>query len=170
MRAMGRMGSGWWLPVAVLSACGGMPEGELREEAVYQHRQALVSPPPAPSGSLVQYAQPVAVGGSVSAAAGLTPGYAGYTFQVAAGTQLKLEVTHLGSSMYLDTGLFLYGPKDAQGAYGPTVLFQDDDSGYGELSKVGLATLTQAGEYLAVVGWGNAAGMHYRLQVDCVGG
>ncbi len=32
------------------------------------------------------------------------------------------------------------------------------------------ANLTQGGEYLVVVGWGNAAGKRFRLQVDCVGG
>ena len=48
---------------------------------------------------------------------------------------MKLEVTHLGSSMYLDTGLFLYGPRQANGSCGTTLLAEDDDSGYGQLSS-----------------------------------
>lgn len=130
---------------------------------------AWTSPPPA-IGNLGTYARPLAVGGSVQSECGLRPGYEGFKLQVPAGAQVKLEVTHLGSSMYLDTGLFIYGPKDANGGYGSEVLAQDDDSGYGELSRIDFATLSKGGEYLVVVGWGNAAGKHFRLQADCVGG
>ncbi|MET0405620.1 MAG: hypothetical protein ABW123_24590 [Cystobacter sp.] len=135
-----------------------------------ESRQALVAPPASPHAATVSAAGAVSVGGAVQAACGNRPGYDGYTLQAAAGTQVKLEVTHLGSSMYLDTGVFLYGPKDASGRYGEAVLFQDDDSGYGELSRISVATLPQAGEYQVVVGWNNAPGKQYRLQVDCVGG
>jgi hypothetical protein len=135
---------------------------------------AWVSPPPTPAsgdiGDSFRYRGTVAVGGAVSSGCGSTPGYTAYTLQAQAGSQLKLEVTHLGSSMHLDTGLFVYGPKDAQGRFGSTVLAQDDDSGYGKLSRIDLATLSKGGEYLVVVGWENAAGMQFRLQVDCVGG
>ncbi|QRK04947.1 PPC domain-containing protein [Archangium violaceum] len=135
---------------------------------------AWVNPPTTPAsgnmGTRFPYTRPVAVGGSVQSDCSLTPGYDAYTLQVPAGSQLKLELTHLGSSMYLDTGLFLYGPRDATGSHGSAVEAQDDDSGYGELSKVNVVSLTKGGEYLVVVGWGNAAGKQYRLQVDCVGG
>lgn len=163
----------WMLPVALLSACGGVP-GTDDPETLGESAQALISAPATPGsgniGDSFPYAQSLAVGGANQSQCGNAPGYDGYKIQVTAGSQLKLEVTHLGSSMYLDTGLFLYGPKDANGSYGSAVLFQDDDSGYGTLSKIGVATLPQGGEYLAVVGWGNAAGKQYRLQVDCVGG
>ncbi|MFY0527496.1 hypothetical protein ACN28I_31550 [Archangium gephyra] len=141
----------WLLPVSVLGA--------------------WTSPPAAPAMSGIStYARPLALGGSMQSECGTRPGYDGYKVQVPAGAQVKVEVTHLGSSMYLDTGLFIYGPKDASGNYGSQVLAQDDDSGYGELSKIEFATLSKGGEYLVVVGWGNAAQKHYRVQVDCVGG
>jgi hypothetical protein len=147
----------WMLPVPLL--CG------------------WIEPPKAPaSGNIgdrfpyLQYMQPLSIGGAVQEGAGLRPGYTAHTLQVPAGSQLKLEVTHLGSSMHLDTGLFVYGPKDANGSYGAAPVVQDDDSGYGELSRIDLANLPRGGEYLVVVGWGNAAGKQYRVQVNCVGG
>lgn len=158
----------WLSAVGLLGACGGVPEQG--EDALATAAQPLIAAPPLPLGSFTTYASPLAVGSAVQASTGLTPGYEGYKLTVAAHTQVQLEVTHLGSSMYLDTGLFVYGPKDASGSYGHQVLFQDDDSGYGQLSKVSLATLDKAGEYLAVVGWNNAAGKQYRLQASCVGG
>lgn len=134
------------------------------------------APKPPASGNIadrfpyLQYSPQLSVGGSVQEDAGLRPGYTAYTLQVAPGSQLKLEVTHLGTSLYVDTGLFVYGPKDASGSYGSAPVLQDDDSGYGELSKIELGNLPRGGEYLVVVGWGNAAGKKYRVQVDCVGG
>lgn len=147
----------WMLPVPLL--CG------------------FIDPPrPPASGNIadrfpyLQYVQPLSIGGSVQEGAGLRPGHTAYRLQVPAGSQLRLEVTHLGSSMHLDTGLFVYGPKDANGSYGAAPVLQDDDSGYGELSRIALGNLPKGGEYLVVVGWGNAAGKQYRVQVDCVGG
>ncbi|QDF06327.1 hypothetical protein [Myxococcus xanthus] len=164
----------WMMPLGVLSACGGAPDAAGAEDALSERAQSLISAPPVPaSGNIADsmlYVGTVAVGGAQQDGASAQPGYYGYRVQVQAGSQLKLEVTHLGSSMYLDTGLFLYGPKDANGSYGDTVLAQDDDSGYGQLSKVGLVKLPQDGEYLAVVGFINGGGKQFRLQVDCVGG
>lgn len=164
----------WMMPLGVLSACGGAPDAASAEDALSESAQSLISAPPVPaSGDIadgMMHVGTVAVGGSQQDGTPALPGYYGYRVQVQAGSQLKLEVTHLGSSMYLDTGLFLYGPKDSSGSYGSTVLAQDDDSGYGQLSKVGLVTLPQGGEYLAVVGFTNGAGKKFRLQVDCVGG
>ncbi|MBU8894835.1 hypothetical protein KRR26_04435 [Corallococcus sp. M34] len=163
----------WMLPVGWLSACGGAPEAEAPDAVAVSH-QALLSPPATPvSGNIgdsFPYTSALTVGGAKQAQCDSVPGYAGYTLQAQAGSQLKLEITHLGSSMGLDTGLYVYGPKNASGSYGSVVQYQDDDSGYGELSKIGFATFTQGGEYLVAVGWGNAAGKQYRLQVDCVGG
>ncbi|WP_426753359.1 hypothetical protein [Myxococcus sp. Y35] len=164
----------WMMPVGLLSACGGAPDATSAEEALGGSAQSLITAPAVPPGGNVadsmMHIGTVAVGGSQQDGTPSMPGYYGYRVQVQAGSQLKLEVTHLGSSMYLDTGLFLYGPRDANGSYGTTVLAQDDDSGYGQLSKVGLVTLPQGGEYLAVVGFTNGAGKQFRLQVDCAGG
>ncbi|MFP2956945.1 hypothetical protein ACLEPN_03705 [Myxococcus sp. 1LA] len=164
----------WMMPVGLLSACGGAPDATSAEDALGASGQSLISAPPVPaSGDVADsmlHIGSVAVGGAQQDGTPSQLGYYGYRVQVQAGSQLKLEVTHLGSSMYLDTGLFVYGPKDANGSYGGAVLAQDDDSGYGQLSKVGLVTLPQGGEYLAVVGFTNGAGKQFRLQVDCVGG
>jgi hypothetical protein len=83
---------------------------------------------------------------------------------------VKLEVTHLGSSMGLDTGLFLYGPRQANGSWGTTLVAVDDDAGYGQLSKLGAVSLPQGGQYLAVVSTGSGAGKQFRLQLDCLNG
>ncbi|MBM7118719.1 hypothetical protein I3V78_34770 [Archangium primigenium] len=183
MRGDVRNAMKWIAPVVLLGACGGplepVSESEAPEAAMpgtpapvtpTEEAQAQIAPPPATDSAWVARGGTVAMGGAVQASCGSRPGYDGYTLQATAGTQVRLEVTHAGSSMYLDTGLFLYGPKDANGGYAGPVLFQDDDSGYGELSRIDVATLPTSGEYLVVVGWGNAAGKKYRLQVDCVGG
>ncbi|WP_224361868.1 hypothetical protein [Hyalangium versicolor] len=162
----------WMLSVGLVSACGGTPETEPRT-ALGERRQAVLAPPPAPaSGNIYDsttYVGPVAVGGSAQAAFTADPQYFSFKVQVPANSQLKLEVTHLGSSMSLDTGLFLYGPKDANGSYGTTPLAVDDDAGYGTLSRITLVTLAQGGEYLAVVSSPNGTGKQFRLQVDCMG-
>jgi len=160
------------LSVAVLAACGGAPEAESRE-IVGESSEAVLYAPPAPaSGNIYDsttYLGPVAIGESVQTYFTQNPQYYSFSIQVPAHSQLKLEATHLGSSMYLDTGLFLYGPKDASGSYGTTVVAQDDDAGYGELSRITLVSLEQGGEYLAVVSSSDGAGKRFRLQVDCMG-
>ncbi|MBZ4374464.1 hypothetical protein [Corallococcus sp. AS-1-6] len=98
------------------------------------------------------------------------PQYLSFSLNVATGEQVSLEVTHLGSSMYLDTGLFIYGPKNASGSDGTPVLAQDDDAGYGQLSKVASLTLAHGGEYLAVVSTGTGAGKKFRLALGCING
>lgn len=165
----------WTLPVALLSACGGASEAPDDDDAALeQDKAALVSAPPIPPsgnvGESTNIKGALTVGSAVYGHPTALPGYFGYTVQANAGAQLRLEVTHLGSSMYLDTGLFLYGPKDANGSFGATPLAQDDDSGYGTLSKVELVTVPKTGEYLAVVGFVNAANKQFRLAASCVGG
>ncbi|MBZ4336155.1 hypothetical protein [Corallococcus sp. AS-1-12] len=98
------------------------------------------------------------------------PQYLSFSFNVATGAQVSLEVTHLGSSMYLDTGLFIYGPKNASGSDGTPVLAQDDDAGYGQMSKVASLTLAHGGEHLAVVSTGTGAGKKFRLALGCING
>ncbi|RKG69392.1 hypothetical protein D7W79_33000 [Corallococcus exercitus] len=161
----------WMSAVGLLGACGGQPEQAPADgETVTTAAQSLVSPPSTLSGGFMNYLGTLSVGGAVSSNTGTTAAYEGFKLTVAAHTQVALEVTHLGTGVGVDTGLFVYGPKDANGSYGTRVLFQDDDSGYGELSKIPLATLDDAGEYLVVVGWSNGLGKQYRLQASCVGG
>ena len=163
----------WALPALVLGACG---PTEVAEEAlgVGESAQAVLHPPPAPpSGDIVDstaFLGPLSLGGAVQAQFTTNPQYFSFAFQVQPGAQVKLEVTHLGSNVYLDTGLFVYGPRQADGSYGTTVLTQDDDAGYGLLSKVPSLALARGGEYLAVVSTGTGAGRQFRLQLDCLNG
>ncbi|RYZ33694.1 MAG: hypothetical protein EOO71_41335 [Myxococcaceae bacterium] len=163
----------WMSSVGLLGACGGAPEqtpAPVDGDTVTTASQSLVSAPPTPFGSWMSYLGSLPVGGAVASNTGTSAAYEGFKLTVAAHTQVALEVTHLGTGVGVDTGLFVYGPKDVNGSYGTRVLFQDDDSGYGELSKIPLATFDAAGEYLVVVGWSNGLGKQYRLQASCVGG
>lgn len=165
----------WLVPALWASACG--PTDTVLDEqpsAPGTTAQAVLHVPPAPaSGNILDsttYMGAVAVPGSVQTRFTTHPQYFSFSFQARAGAQLKLEVTHLGSSMYLDTGLLVYGPRQANGSYGATVLAQDDDAGYGQLSKIAGVTLPTQGEYLAVVSTGTGAGKQFRLQLDCLNG
>lgn len=160
----------WLSAVGLMGACGGQPEQTPPGIEPVTTAQGLVSPPATLSGGFMNYLGTLNVGSAVSSNTGTTAAYEGFKLTVAAHTQAALEVTHLGTGVGVDTGLFVYGPKDANGSYGTRILFQDDDSGYGELSKVPLATFDKAGEYLVVVGWSNGLGKQYRLQAQCVGG
>jgi hypothetical protein len=159
----------------VTTACGEVPEAAAPEpQPLAESTQAVLYPPPAPaSGNIADstaYLGPLAVGGAVQSQFTTNPQYLSFSLQALPGAQVKLEVTHLGSSMYLDTGLFVYGPKDASGSYGTTVLGQDDDAGYGQLSKIASLALPAGGEYLVVVSTGTGAGKRFRLQADCLNG
>ncbi|CAM4129732.1 hypothetical protein [Corallococcus exiguus] len=164
----------WWLvPSLLVAACGPSQEQEAPTE-VGSSTQSILYPPPVPSsGNIVDstaYLGPVGLNGAVQTQFTTNPQYLSFSFNVAEGARVSLEVTHLGSSMYLDTGLFIYGPKNASGSYGTTVLAQDDDAGYGQLSKVASLTLAQGGEYLAVVSTGTGAGKKFRLALGCLNG
>ncbi|HEV7554917.1 MAG TPA: hypothetical protein VGO00_05630, partial [Kofleriaceae bacterium] len=69
----------------------------------------------------------------------------GFLINVRANVRLKLEITHAGSKMGLDTQLFVYGPVGS--SYPDTPLYADDDSGWGKLSKIASATFVDAGKY-----------------------
>ncbi|RKG74760.1 hypothetical protein D7V88_34495 [Corallococcus terminator] len=162
----------WMSAVGLLGACGGQPEqtpAPAGDDTVTTATQSLVPAPPTPFDSFLSIRGPLAVGSAVASNTGTSANYEGFTLTVAAHTQVALEVTHLGTGVGVDTGLFVYGPKTQYG-YGFRPLYQDDDSGYGELSKIPLATFDAAGEYLVVVGWSNGLGKQYRLQAACVGG
>lgn len=165
-----------WLVSALLASACGPTEvlpGE-QPEALESTAQGVLYPPPPPaSGNILDsttYLNALALPGSVQTRFTTNPQYYSFSFQARAGAQVKLEVTHLGSSMGLDTGLFIYGPKSATGSYGTTPLAQDDDGGYGQLSKVATVTLPTQGEYLAVVSSGSGSGKQFRLQLDCLNG
>jgi hypothetical protein len=147
----------------MLGACGPVEVADPAESG--QSAQAVLSSPGNPA-----FLGPLPVGGAVQTQFTTQPQAFSFAFQVRAGAQVKLEVTHLGSSMGLDTGLFVYGPRDATGGYGSTAIAQDDDSGYGQLSKIASLSLPAGGEYLAVVSSGTGAGKRFRLQLDCLNG
>jgi 5'-nucleotidase (lipoprotein e(P4) family) len=94
-----------------------------------------------------------------------------YLYYAAAGTKVDVEVTRTGSASGLDTVLKVYGPRDATGAY-PTKLGEDDDAGYGKLSKLTGKTMPAAGFYLVEVTTKTAvtAPAKFRLAVTCSGG
>jgi hypothetical protein len=162
----------WLVPALLLGACG--PTDLETGEAPETLSQGVLHAPPTPaSGNVLDsttFMGNVAIPGSVQTRFTTNPQYFSFSINARAGAQAKLEVTHLGSSMYLDTGLFVYGPKSASGSYGTTVLAQDDDAGYGQLSKLSSVTFTQGGEYLVVVSTGTGAGKQFRLQLDCLSG
>jgi Proprotein convertase P-domain len=94
----------------------------------------------------------------------------GYTLDVRAGAEVKLEITHGGSAMKLDTTLFVYGPRNAGGAYPAQWVAFDNDSGYGKLSKL-TTTLAAGGTYAVVVGTKTGKGRgKYRLVPTCLSG
>jgi len=161
------------LPMAVLAACGDVAGTEQVETLGENAQGVLYAPPPPASGNILDsttYLGPVNLGSAVQTSFTTNPQYYSFTLQVPANSQIILEVTHAGSSMYLDTGLFVYGPKNASGSYGTTVLAQDDDAGYGQLSKLSAVNVVQGGEYLVVVSAGNGSGKQFRLQTHCVAG
>ena len=167
------MSAVWALTMAVLVACGGVSQWEESSaEMGSQQQPVLYAPPAAASGNVrdsTTYLGPVSLGGQVQTYFTTNPQYYSFTLQSPGSLRAALEVTHGGSSMSLDTGLFVYGPKNASGSYGSAPIAQDDDSGYGELSKLASVAL-QAGEYLVVVSSGDGAGKQFRLQTSCLSG
>ncbi|AKT38612.1 hypothetical protein [Chondromyces crocatus] len=160
------------LPLAVLGGCAGV-EDEGTFEVVGESTEAVLTTPPAPgSGNILDsttYLGPLALEGAVQTYFTTNPQFYSFAVTIPAHSQVQVEVTQLGSSRGLDTSLFLYGPKDASGSYGTTPVALDDDDGYGELSRIKLASLEAGGEYLAVVGADAGAGKQFRLQPRCVG-
>ncbi|MFP2958742.1 PPC domain-containing protein [Myxococcus sp. 1LA] len=164
---------GWVFSAMLLGACGPTDTAEAVDvSALAEREQGVLYPPPLPlSGNIVDstaFMGPLNMGGSVQTQFTTQPQYLSFAFNVAAGGQVALEVTHLGSSMYLDTGLFVYGPKNANGSYGTSLVAVDDDAGYGQLSKIASLSLPQGGEYLAVVSTGTGTGKRFRLQLNCL--
>ncbi|MDY7227014.1 hypothetical protein [Hyalangium rubrum] len=165
----------WLVPALLASACGptDLPVNEEQASLDVTTQEVLYAPPPPASGNILDsttYMGAVAVPGAVQTRFTTNPQYFSFNFQVRAGAQVKLEVTHLGSSMGLDTGLFVYGPKGSDGRYSSAILALDDDDGYGQLSKIDSVTLATQGDYLAVVSAGAGSGKQFRLQLSCLSG
>ena len=80
----------------------------------------------------------------------------GFVFYAAQDAKVTLEVTHGGTQMGLDTMLKVYGPRLADSSY-PKTLAADDDSGYGQLSRINEFHAPFAGFYLVEVTFGPSA-------------
>ncbi|NMO16492.1 hypothetical protein HPC49_04165 [Pyxidicoccus fallax] len=161
------------MPVLVMGGCGPSPEASQTASVDEGAQQEWVAPPTPVNGNIVDstaYMGRVELGGAVQTRFTAGPGHLSFGFNVRAGAQVKLEVTHLGSNPHLDTHLLVYGPRQADGSYGSAVLARDDDAGHGQLSKVAALALSRGGEYLAVVSADGGAGKQFRLQLDCING
>jgi hypothetical protein len=94
----------------------------------------------------------------------------GFRLSVRAGAVVTLDNTHLGTAAKLDSTLFVYGPRGADG-FGASAIAFDDDSGWGKHARLRDLVLEQAGEYLVVLGTADARGRgHYRLEARCENG
>jgi hypothetical protein len=95
----------------------------------------------------------------------------GYTLEVRAGAVVELDIPNQGSSRNLDSTLFVYGPASAAGAYGTEAIAYDDDSGWGQHSRLSDLELADGGRYLVVVGTFDGMGRgRYRLTATCESG
>ncbi|HEX3761838.1 MAG TPA: PPC domain-containing protein [Kofleriaceae bacterium] len=95
----------------------------------------------------------------------------GYDFDARAGAAVSITMTSSGGCG-LDTYLYLYGPKNANGSYG-LIVGQADDSGVGGCgtnSQINF-TLPTAGNYLIVAtSYAQAGTGDYQLQLHCAAG
>ncbi len=91
----------------------------------------------------------------------------GFRFGGSAGDDVKIENTQRGSSVGLDTTLFLYGPGVDR--YSSALVF-DNDSGWGALSRIETVVLPGDGTYLVVVGTADARGFgSFAIELSCNG-
>ncbi len=119
---------------------------------------------------LVKFHGSLALGTPVTGAFTKNQQFDGYFLDVRAGAKVKLEITHGGSSMKLDSTLFVYGPADLGGNFSDEEVAADNDSGYGKLSKL-TTTLAAAGRYAGVMGTKTGKGRgNYRLVPTCLSG
>jgi 5'-nucleotidase (lipoprotein e(P4) family) len=93
-----------------------------------------------------------------------------YLFQAAAGTKVDVEVTQAGTAAGIDTIVKVYGPRNSDGSY-PVKIAEDDDAGYGKLSKVSGRDVPGAGVYLVEVTLKTAPTepKNFRLALRCTG-
>ena len=96
--------------------------------------------------------------------------YHGYTLMTQGSAVLRIEVTQRGTSRGLDTALYVYGPRNDSGEYEERLGF-DDDTGWGQLSRIDGFVPPETGQYLIVVGTYSGLGRgNYRLEVECLSG
>ncbi|MEM9861450.1 MAG: hypothetical protein AAF938_07530 [Myxococcota bacterium] len=87
------------------------------------------------------------------------------SFAARANAQIRLDVTQSGSSRDLDTVLYVYRDGEA-----PSRIAVDDDSGWGQLSRIEDFRLFTEGNYLAVIGTERNRGRgNFRLTLECEG-
>ncbi|NOY91350.1 MAG: hypothetical protein GXP55_09075 [Deltaproteobacteria bacterium] len=95
----------------------------------------------------------------------------GYSFRAEAGSVVTLDNSNRGTARRLDSTLFLYGPKNADGFYGAQSIAFDDDGGWSLHARIRDFTIPTRGEYLAVMGtYAGADRGHYRLGLICESG
>lgn len=74
----------------------------------------------------------------------------GFVFFATEGTEVGVEVTQSGTASGLDTVLKIHGPRSFKGTYDST-LAEDDDDGFGKLSRLRDVSIPADGFYLAEV-------------------
>ncbi len=74
----------------------------------------------------------------------------GFVFFATEGSQVGVEVTQSGTASGIDTVLKIHGPRSFKGTYDLT-LAEDDDDGFGKLSRVRDVSIPADGFYLAEV-------------------
>lgn len=91
-----------------------------------------------------------------------------FAFEVGANADVTLGITRSGTSRNIDTTLFVYGPRNANGGYGTASVAFDDDSGWSRHSRIANLKLPAPGTWLAVVGTRDGRGRgNYRLDMTC---
>jgi len=149
--------------VTLLGACA--DEGE---------RDALVLPPgdgKADAADAVVMQGALALGGEASRGFQADLEFHGYELAVRPGARVTIEIARRGTSSRLDTTLYVFGPRSAEGAYGATAIAFDDDAGWGRQSRLTDLELAAGGDYLVVVGTHDGRGRgSYRLVATCTSG
>jgi hypothetical protein len=95
----------------------------------------------------------------------------GHDLTVRPGAQIDLEVTRTGSARALDTVMYVFGPVGDDDGWQSLPVGDDDDGGYGRLSKLSGLTLREGGVYRVVVTtWDGSGRGAYRLEARCLSG
>jgi hypothetical protein len=90
----------------------------------------------------------------------------GYQFGGAAGAEVMIEITQRGTARDLDTTLFVYGPQVTNAS--DEIAF-DDNSGWGDQSRIDSLVLPAEGSYLIVVGTIDGRGRgQFNLALTCL--
>lgn len=135
-------------------------------------RGALVLPPgdgKADAADAVVIKGPLGLGGEASARFTADLEFHGYEIAVRPGARVAIEVARRGTSSKLDTTLYVFGPRTAEGGYGTTAKAFDDDAGWGRQSRLSELELAEGGAYLVVLGTHDGRGRgDYRLVASCL--